>query len=75
VKEHAAEIRGRTKVRLLVGDQDPLLANVKEYDALLTSLRIDHQFAVVAGAHHRYDEIVSRLPGDALQFWKTAFLP
>jgi len=75
VKQHAAEIRGRTKVRLLVGDQDPLLANVKEYDALLTSLGINHQFSVVAGAHHRYDEIVSRLPGDALQFWKTAFLP
>ena len=75
VKEHAAEIRGRTKVRLLVGDQDPLLAPVQEYDALLTSLGIEHQFAVVAGAHHRYDEIVSRLHGDALQFWKTAFLP
>jgi enterochelin esterase-like enzyme len=75
VKEHAAEIRARTKVRLLVGDQDPLLAPVKDYDALLTSLGIGHQFAVVAGAHHRYDEIVSRLPDDALQFWKTAFLP
>jgi enterochelin esterase-like enzyme len=75
VKENAAEIRGRTKVRLLVGDQDPLLAPVREYDALLTALGIEHQFAVVAGAHHRYDEIVSRLSGDALQFWKTAFLP
>jgi endo-1,4-beta-xylanase len=75
VRENAAEIRGRTKVRLLVGDQDPLLANVQDYDALLTSLGIGHQFAVVGGAHHRYDEIVSRLPGDALQFWKTAFMP
>ena len=75
VKEHAAEIRGRTHVRLLVGDQDPLLEPVTAYHALLTSLGIEHSFAVVPGAHHRYDEIISKNPVDALQFWKTAFKP
>jgi len=73
VKQHAGEIRGQTRLRLLVGDQDPLLAPVTDYHALLTSLGIEHQFAVVAGAHHRYDQIISGLPGDALQFWKAAF--
>jgi endo-1,4-beta-xylanase len=75
VEQNAGKIRGRTRVRLLVGDQDPLLGPVTDYHTLLTSLGIEHQFAVVAGAHHRYDQIISGLPGDALQFWKTAFTP
>jgi enterochelin esterase-like enzyme len=73
VKEHASEIKKGTRVRILVGDQDPLLKPVTEYHELLNSLGISHEFAVVPGAHHRYDEIVSKLPVDALQFWKTAF--
>ena len=72
-KEHAAAIRGRTAVRLLVGDQDKLLPLVKQYSELLTELKIDHQFAVAPGAIHRYDQIVERLPFDALAFWKAAF--
>ena len=48
VKQHASEIRGRT--RSPAGrDQDPLLAPVTGYHGLLTSLGIEHQFAVVAG--------------------------
>lgn len=73
VKQHAGEIRGRTRVRLLVGDLDPLIGPVTEYHELLTSLGVDHAFAVVPGAHHRYDEIISGAQGDALQFWKAAF--
>jgi enterochelin esterase-like enzyme len=73
VREHAAAIRGCTAVRLLVGDQDKLLPLVEKYSRLLDSLRIDHQFAVAPGAQHRYEEILQRLPFDALAFWKTAF--
>ncbi len=73
VKQHAGEIRGHTRVRLFVGDQDPLLKPVTEYHELLTSLAIEHQFKVIAGAHHRYDEILSKSTVDELQFWKTAF--
>jgi enterochelin esterase-like enzyme len=74
-KEHASEIRTGTRVRILVGDQDPLLKPVTEYNDLLTSLKIPHEFVVVPGAHHRYDEILSRLPEDRLQFWNKAFAP
>ena len=75
VKAHAAEIRGRTVVRLLVGDRDRLLPLVKQYSQLLDSLRIVHQYAVAPGAGHRYDEIVQHLPFDAMLFWKQAFGP
>ncbi|MCX6632055.1 MAG: alpha/beta hydrolase-fold protein [Candidatus Solibacter sp.] len=73
VRQHAAAIRGRPKVRLLVGDQDSLLPFVEKYSAQLTSLKIDHQYAVAPGAHHRYDEIIERAPFDAVAFWKTVF--
>lgn len=73
VKEHAGDIRGRTTVRLLVGDQDKLFPLVKQYSDLLTSLKIEHQYAVAPGVPHRYELIVSKMPFDALVFWKTVF--
>ena len=73
VKEHAAAIRGRTEVRLLVGDQDRLLPVVKKYDQLLGSLNIEHQFAVAPGADHSEWQILQSLPFDGFAFWKTAF--
>ena len=72
VQEHAAGIRGRTVVRLLVGDQDRLLPLVMQYSELLDRLAIVHQYAVAPGAGHRYDEIVQHLPVDAILFWKQA---
>ena len=75
VKEHAAELRGHTLVRLFVGDEDPLLKPVTQYHQLLDSLGIQHEFAVVRGAHHRYDEIITKMPSDPLQFWARAFAP
>lgn len=73
VKQQAGKIRGRTKIRLLVGDQDDLLPSVTKYSGLLTSLKIQHRFDIAPGAHHRYNEIVERAPYDALSFWKTVF--
>jgi enterochelin esterase-like enzyme len=73
VEEHAAAIRDRTTVRLLVGDQDPLLPFTRKYSELLDSLRIEHQFAVAPGADHTYRAIVERLPFDALAFWESPF--
>jgi enterochelin esterase-like enzyme len=72
-KEHADAIRGHTKVRLFVGDQDRLLQVVKKYDQLLSSLNIEHQFAIAPGADHAEWQIFESLPFDALSFWKTAF--
>lgn len=73
VKDHAAEIHGQTTVRLLVGDEDKLLPYVEKYSRLLTSLNIEHQYSVISGAHHRYDEIIEKATFNALGFWKAAF--
>jgi enterochelin esterase-like enzyme len=73
VAEKANIIKGNTKVRLLVGDQDKLLPLVKQYHLLLDSLSIDHQFAIIAGAQHRYDEIISKANFNTFLFWTEAF--
>ncbi len=73
-REYASElIKDKTRFRVFVGDQDPLLKPVTEFHELLKSLGIAHEFAIVPGAEHRYDEIISKSHGDPLQFWKTAF--
>jgi hypothetical protein len=74
VKQHAAEIRGRTTVRLLVGDKDRLLPMVTEYHELLASLGIQHQFAVIGpDVFHRDIDIIGKAPFDALAFWRDVF--
>jgi S-formylglutathione hydrolase FrmB len=73
VMESAAAIRGRTAIRLLVGDQDILLPFVEKYSQLLNTLNIEHRFAITPGARHRYDEIIQRCPFDALAFWEIVF--
>ena len=73
-KQHAAEIRGRATVRLLVGDKDRLLPMVTQYHELLTSLGIQHHFAVIGpDVFHRDTDIIGRAPFDALAFWKDVF--
>lgn len=71
-REHASNIRGKSSVRLLGGDQDKLLPYFRNYSELLSSLQIEHQFAIAPGAHHMYNEIIEQLPFDALVFWNTA---
>lgn len=74
LKAHADVIRGRTDVRLLVGDKDMLLPLVKKYDALLTELNIQHQFAISApNVDHRVELILDRAPYDPFGFWKGYF--
>ena len=73
VKDHADAIRGGTVIRLLVGGQDKLLGPVTKYHELLTSLKIEHQFAVAPGAPHSDQRVLDLLPFDGLAFWKTAF--
>ncbi len=73
VKNQANEIKDKTKVRLLVGDADKLLPLVTSYHQLLDSLKIEHQFEVIDGAQHRYDQIISKATFKPFSFWKDAF--
>jgi enterochelin esterase-like enzyme len=74
VKKNADAIRGRTNVRLFVGDKDGLLPLVTKYHELMTSLKIEHQFVVASpDVYHSDRQIFSKLPFDGLAFWKDVF--
>jgi enterochelin esterase-like enzyme len=75
VKKNADAVRGRTNVRLLVGDLDKLKPMVEDYHKLLTSLDIQHSFGISQpSVDHRYELILEKAPGgDGLAFWKHAF--
>jgi endo-1,4-beta-xylanase len=61
VRRHAAAIRGRTPVRIFVGDQDALLPINERYHQLLDELGIAHEYIVVPGADHPYDAKIERM--------------
>ena len=73
VTQQASAIRGRTKIRLLVGSADGLVKPIGEFSSFLDTLRIDHQFEIAPAAEHMWNQIFDRLPADPLLFWKTAF--
>jgi enterochelin esterase-like enzyme len=73
VKENAGIIRNNTKVRLLVGDKDKLMGPVTKYHLLLDSLGIQHQFEVIAGAQHMYNQIIIMAKFNTFSFWANAF--
>ncbi|MGD0583171.1 MAG: hypothetical protein ABR974_09530 [Bacteroidales bacterium] len=66
-------IRGKTVLRLLVGDKDFLLEPVQRFHQQLADLKIDHQYAIAKGADHNYQEVISRLDFNSFTFWKSAF--
>lgn len=72
VRRNAAAIRGRTLVRIFVGDQDALLSTNERYHRLLDELGIAHDFIVVPGADHSYDAKIERMGVRSFAFFAQA---
>ena len=73
-KLNSSAIAGHTRIRILVGDKDErLLGPVTNYHELLLSLNITHQFSIIPGATHRYDQLFENAPFNALAFWQTVW--
>jgi enterochelin esterase-like enzyme len=73
VTSNAPKLKDKIHIRLLVGTEDELLADVTNFHLLLDSLQISHDFEIVRGAEHRYDEILSNTKEDSFLFWKIVF--
>ncbi len=85
VEKNAGKIREKTLVRLYIGDQDTMAANVQGfgekpvYEANvgfhqhLEQLQIPHEFEIVPGVAHSYGRLYRELGDKALEFWKKAF--
>jgi len=72
-EKNADAIRGRTFVRVAVGDRDNLLEKNTAYHELLTRLRIEHEFDVIAGAPHNPAQVYDGLGDKTWAFYTRAF--
>ncbi len=72
-RANADRIRGRTLVRSFCGDLDSLLGLNTQFHELLQELDIDHEYTIVPGAAHPYDEKIERLGVRHFGFFSQAF--
>jgi endo-1,4-beta-xylanase len=70
---NADAIRGRTLVRMIVGDQDPLAGLNQKYDRLLQDLHIEHDFVVLHGVAHNEEVLYKKLGDRAFSFYAEAW--
>jgi acetyl esterase/lipase len=70
---NADRVRGRTAVRIFCGDQDSLLDRNTRFHELLQTLDIEHEYTIVPGAGHPYDEKIERLGLGHFVFFGRAF--
>jgi endo-1,4-beta-xylanase len=73
IEKHAEAIRGKTRVRMWVGDQDQLLGVNQRYHALLQRLNIEHEYEVMPGIGHAYPPLYEKMGERAFAFYSAAF--
>jgi enterochelin esterase-like enzyme len=73
LRKNADAIRGRTFVRVAVGDKDRLLDKNTAYHQLLEQLDIRHEFGVVPGATHNPAQVYDGLGNKNWDFYSKAF--
>src|SRR5258708_19442656 len=67
-ERNADKIRGRVRIRMIVGDRDGVLAANQWFHELLTRLNIPRQFVISKGAAHALREPPSTLPPNPSHF-------
>jgi endo-1,4-beta-xylanase len=72
-RANADRVQGRTAVRIFCGDQDGLLDRNARFHELLQELGVEHEYTVVPGAGHPYDEKIERLGVGHFGFFRRAF--
>jgi enterochelin esterase-like enzyme len=70
---NADAIRGRTAIRMAVGEKDSLLDLNRNYHLLLGALGIQHQYAVLPGVAHNEERLYQRLGAQLGSFYADAF--
>jgi len=73
VEKQAGRIRGRTFVRIGVGDQDRLAEWNRELHALLNRLEIETEFVLVPGVGHSGQQFYRVLGAQVWGFYRRAF--
>ncbi len=72
VQQNADRIRGRTFVRISVGDRDGLLPRNAEFHEMLGKLGIDHAWSIVPNCTHSPEELFANWPGNPFEFYTAS---
>ena len=72
-ERNAAALRGRTKIRILIGDRDAALQFNRDLSAHLTRLDIPHSFRAVPGVGHQPKRLLDAIRGDSRLFYRSLF--
>ncbi|HTM50838.1 MAG TPA: alpha/beta hydrolase-fold protein [Bryobacteraceae bacterium] len=73
LEKNIEAIRGKTFIRVSVGDQDPGLERSRKAHALLERLHVPHDFDVVPGVAHNPEKLYETMGSRAFAFYQKAF--
>jgi len=73
IRRNAPRVRGRTKMRLIIGDTDGLFEWNRQFRNLLQELAIDHDYDVVPGVGHNYGDLEEQTATRTIAFYREAF--
>jgi len=70
LKDNADELKGKTRVRVVVGDEDGLYGGNKEFHQALDRRGVKNDFETVKGVGHDYQKLYDGLGDEAFSFYK-----
>ena len=73
VRQNADSIRGRTFVRIHVGEKDGLREWNTQFHDLLDELKIEHTWNTIPNSTHNPGQFFANWPGSLFEFYGTAF--
>ena len=73
VRQNADRIKGRSRIRLIIGTRDGLYGWNQDFRALLEGLEIPHEYIFVPGVAHNYRELEERTARQTAAFYRKAF--
>ncbi|MBI3208055.1 MAG: esterase family protein [Candidatus Solibacter usitatus] len=72
VRQNANAVRGRTAIRIAVGDEDNLKIRCKAFHDLLMDLNIEHEYELVPGVAHNNVQFYTKLGEQAFAYYRKA---
>jgi enterochelin esterase-like enzyme len=72
-EKHADSVRGKSRVRVVVGERDFSVDLNRAYSEHLKKLKVDHEMTVVTGVAHETMPLLKGLSDANWQFYRAAF--
>jgi enterochelin esterase-like enzyme len=73
LEKNLAAIRGKTAVRIAVGDKDPSLDRSQAAHAGMLRLKLEHDFVIVPGVAHNPEKLYETMGAEGFAFYRKVF--